>query len=145
MKNSGWMAAARCLTVTDYEHSLFFSVQEADQIKARDTWCRGCPVVFECDRFREHTNSEGVWGGRTDWDRGRVRKQPAAGVNRTVENCTEPGRKRSVDRHQSLGEPLCLPCAVYDNEQAHLARVEQPGMFETYPDPKDPKKRVVAA
>ena len=71
-----WRNRASC---RDTSPDLFFPVGTTgialDQIDAAKRVCGACPVAGECLDFALATNQEaGVWGGRTEEERRRIRK-----------------------------------------------------------------------
>lgn len=79
--DDGWRERAACRH-TDAE--LFFPTGSTgladDQIQAAKAVCRSCPVQDPCLRFALKTNQEsGVWGGRDEDERRRMRKVWRAG------------------------------------------------------------------
>jgi WhiB family redox-sensing transcriptional regulator len=79
--NEGWRVDAACRS-TDAE--LFFPVgttgNAVDQISAAKAVCRSCPVQGACLSFALETNQEsGIWGGKDEDERRRLRKVWRAG------------------------------------------------------------------
>jgi len=74
--NEGWRDEAACR----HENAdLFFPAGNtglaAGQIEAAKAVCRPCPVQDACLRFALETNQEaGVWGGRDEDERRRLRR-----------------------------------------------------------------------
>ena len=71
-----WRARAACRHT---DANLFFPTgntgSAVDQIEAAKAVCRSCPVQDACLRFAFETNQEaGVWGGKDEDDRRRLRK-----------------------------------------------------------------------
>ena len=71
-----WRNSASC---RDTSPELFFPIGTTgvalDQIDAAKRVCDECPVTHECLEFALATNQEaGVWGGRTEDERRRLRK-----------------------------------------------------------------------
>lgn len=70
-----WMAAAPCLGV---DPDVFFPTrgQSVDQAKAI---CATCPAIVQClDYALANNERHGVWGGRSERERRRIRRQRAA-------------------------------------------------------------------
>lgn len=89
--NDGWRDRAACRnTAAD----LFFpagSTGPADvQTQRAKAVCRSCPVQDACLRFAFETNQDaGVWGGKDEEERRRLRKTWRAGRQRST---TSPAR-----------------------------------------------------
>lgn len=71
-----WREHAAC---RDSDASLFFPAGSTgaaiDQIEAAKAVCATCPVQDDCLRFALETNQEdGVWGGRDEIERRRLRR-----------------------------------------------------------------------
>ncbi len=74
---SNWRDLAAC---RDEDPELFFpightgpAVMQAEQAKAV---CRRCPVQWECLNWAlENGEDDGVWGGKTDKERRRLKKR----------------------------------------------------------------------
>ena len=86
--NDGWRDRAAC-RLTDA--NLFFPAgttgSAVDQIQAAKAVCRICPVQDDCLQFAFETNQEsGVWGGKDEDERRKLRKVWRAG---------RPARSRS--------------------------------------------------
>ncbi len=82
--NDGWRHQAACRHT---DANLFFPVGSTgsaiDQIDAAKAVCRSCPVQDACLRFAFETNQEaGVWGGKDEDERRRLRKTWRAGRQR---------------------------------------------------------------
>ena len=79
--NDGWRDQAACRHI---DANLFFPAgstgSAVDQIQAAKTVCESCPVQDACLRFAFETNQEaGVWGGKDEDERRRLRKTWRAG------------------------------------------------------------------
>ena len=77
----GWRDEAACLRT---DASLFFPVgttgAAADQIQAAKKVCHTCPVQAACLQFAFETNQEaGIWGGKDEDERRRLRRVWRAG------------------------------------------------------------------
>ncbi|MBA3653812.1 MAG: WhiB family transcriptional regulator [Actinobacteria bacterium] len=60
-----------------------------NQIDAAKAVCRGCDVQSECLEFALATNQEaGVWGGTSEDERRRLRKQWLAARRRRLQGAT---------------------------------------------------------
>ena len=84
--NDGWRDLAAC---RDTDANLFFPAgstgSAVDQIEAAKAVCRRCPVQDACLRFAFETNQEaGVWGGKDEEERRKLRKTWRAGRQRLV-------------------------------------------------------------
>ena len=82
--DDGWRDRAAC---RDTDANLFFPAgttgPAVDQIEAAKAVCRLCPVQDACLRFAFETNQEaGVWGGKDEDERRRLRKTWRAGRQR---------------------------------------------------------------
>lgn len=79
--NDSWRDRAAC---RDTDANLFFPVGSTgsaiDQIEAAKAVCRSCPVQDACLGFAFETNQEaGVWGGKDEDERRRLRRTWRAG------------------------------------------------------------------
>lgn len=79
--DDGWRDRAACRHT---DANLFFPAgttgSAGDQIEAAKAVCRLCPVQDACLQFAFETNQEaGVWGGRDEDERRRLRKVWRAG------------------------------------------------------------------
>jgi len=74
MLDTSWQDAANCLGV---DPDLFFPERGASTREAKEV-CRGCVVLEGCLEFAL-ANSEkfGIWGGMSERERRRVRRQRA--------------------------------------------------------------------
>lgn len=137
---SGWQTRAACKDAypeTFYPAGDSYPEWAVDEAKK---WCGPCPVRDQC--LEAHLGEiHGIFAETTPADREvirrrRARRKPVAGVvadRRALnppkfaksERCPEPGRHRSVARHVSLKERLCLPCAVFDADQIRTAELDQ--------------------
>lgn len=84
--DDGWRDRAAC-RYTDA--NLFFPAgstgSAVEQIEAAKAVCRHCPVQAACLRFAIETNQEsGVWGGKDEDERRRLRKTWRASRQRPV-------------------------------------------------------------
>jgi len=84
--NDGWRDRAACRHT---DANLFFPAGAtgvaSDQIDAAKAVCRSCPVQDACLRFAFETNQEaGVWGGKDEDERRRLRKTWRAGRRRST-------------------------------------------------------------
>jgi WhiB family redox-sensing transcriptional regulator len=73
-----WRHRARCLA---FDPELFFPVgvggtAEAQEREAKAV-CRLCPVISECLEWALRTHQAGVWGGTSEVERRRMRRQMA--------------------------------------------------------------------
>ena len=74
-KSGGWQERANCLGV---DPDLFFPERGASTREAKAV-CRGCEVRLECLEYAlEHGEKFGIWGGLSERERRRVRRQRAA-------------------------------------------------------------------
>lgn len=81
-----WRSNAAC---HDVEPELFFPIGTTggafEQIEAAKRVCRGCDAQQECLEFALATNQEsGVWGGTTEDERRKLRKQWLAAKRRSA-------------------------------------------------------------
>jgi WhiB family redox-sensing transcriptional regulator len=86
----GWRARAAC---RDTDANLFFPAGSTggavDQIEAAKLVCRQCPVQDECLQFALESNQEaGVWGGRDEDERRRLRRGWRASQRSQVRSAT---------------------------------------------------------
>ncbi len=66
-----WREAASCIDAGDVD---FFAEDEISVGRAKAV-CSGCPVLDDCLAFAIETNQpDGVWGGHTATERGRLRR-----------------------------------------------------------------------
>ena len=82
--NDSWRDQAACRHT---DANLFFPAgstgPNVDQIAAAKAVCRSCPVQDACLRFAFETNQDaGVWGGKAEDERRRLRKTWCAGRQR---------------------------------------------------------------
>ncbi len=82
----GWRDHATCRHT---DANLFFPAgstgSAGDQIDAAKAVCRSCPVRDACLRFAFETNQEaGVWGGKDEDERRKLRKTWRAGRQRPI-------------------------------------------------------------
>jgi len=69
-----WQERANCLGV---DPDLFFPERGASTREAKSV-CRGCEVRFECLEYAlAHGEKFGIWGGLSERERRRVRRQRA--------------------------------------------------------------------
>lgn len=78
---NAWRALAAC---RDSAPDLFFPIgatgMALEQIEAAREVCRACPVQAECLDFALETNQEaGIWGGTSEDERRRLRRDWQAG------------------------------------------------------------------
>jgi WhiB family redox-sensing transcriptional regulator len=70
----GWQERANCLGV---DPDLFFPERGASTREAKAV-CRGCEVRVECLEYAlQHGEKFGIWGGLSERERRRVRRQRA--------------------------------------------------------------------
>ena len=70
----GWQERANCLGV---DPDLFFPERGASTREAKSV-CRGCEVRVECLEYAlQHGEKFGIWGGLSERERRRVRRQRA--------------------------------------------------------------------
>lgn len=71
-----WRKLALCAQV---DTELFFPVTGDTQVSAKAV-CRGCDVREECleEALSAATHPSGIWGGRSESERKRIRKERAA-------------------------------------------------------------------
>lgn len=70
----GWRNYANCLGV---DPDLFFPERGASTREAKEV-CRGCVVKEECLEFALQSGEKfGIWGGKSERERRRVRRQRA--------------------------------------------------------------------
>lgn len=104
-----WMADGNCVGL---DPERFFPGRGASTRPARAV-CHGCPVREECLEFAMATGEkEGVWGGRSERERRRLRtKRPMAPRRCPFAPCagwsSSPRRRRSVTARRSTPLPLC--------------------------------------
>lgn len=70
-----WMNEARCAS-PDIPRSAFFSDRAKDVRRAKAI-CKHCPVIAECLNYAlsVDTYDNGVWGGTSEEERRKLRKQ----------------------------------------------------------------------
>lgn len=83
--DEGWRDRAACRHT---DANLFFPAGSTgsaeDQIQAAKAVCRSCPVQDACLRFAFETNQDsGVWGGKDEDERRKLRKVWRAGRQRS--------------------------------------------------------------
>lgn len=77
-----WQDDANCLGV---DPDLFFPERGASTRKAKEV-CRGCFVRADCLEFALQNNELGIWGGLTERERRRIRRQRAVAARSIIEN-----------------------------------------------------------
>ncbi len=76
----GWQERANCLGV---DPDLFFPERGASTREAKSV-CRGCEVRFECLEYAlSHGEKFGIWGGLSERERRRVRRERALARRKT--------------------------------------------------------------
>ena len=71
-EDTSWMASGNCLGV---DPELFFPERGASTEDAKAV-CRACVVREECLTYAlEHCERHGIWGGLSERERRRIRKQ----------------------------------------------------------------------
>ena len=76
----GWQDEANCLGV---DPDLFFPERGASTREAKEV-CRGCVVRLDCLEFALVNGEKfGIWGGLSERERRRLRRQRAQAVRRT--------------------------------------------------------------
>jgi WhiB family transcriptional regulator, redox-sensing transcriptional regulator len=82
---TGWWDLANCLGV---DPDLFFPERGASTKEAKEV-CRGCIVRQDCLEYAL-TNSEkfGIWGGMSERERRRIRRQRAMARQGSVQSTT---------------------------------------------------------
>lgn len=77
----GWQDAANCLGV---DPDLFFPERGASTREAKEV-CKGCVVRGECLEFALANGEKfGIWGGLSERERRRLRRQRAQDTRRIV-------------------------------------------------------------
>lgn len=77
----GWQDQANCLGV---DPDLFFPERGASTREAKEV-CRGCVVRLDCLEFALVNGEKfGIWGGLSERERRRLRRQRALSTRRTV-------------------------------------------------------------
>ena len=76
-EDDDWRALAACRSV---DANLFFpngsSGPAIGQVQAAKAFCRSCPVQRACLEFAlETTQEDGVWGGKDETERRRLRRE----------------------------------------------------------------------
>lgn len=85
--------------------------------KAREV-CAGCPLKAngECLTWGMD-DKDGIYAGTTPDDRTEIKKlRRSRGIVGFAKSdtCAQPGRTRGVERHRSIGEPLCEACQAVE-------------------------------
>lgn len=80
--DDAWRRHAACRAS---DPDLFFPLGSTgvavDQLEAAKAVCRSCPVQEPCLRFALETNQgDGVWGGKTEQERRRLRRSSLAAL-----------------------------------------------------------------
>jgi WhiB family redox-sensing transcriptional regulator len=71
-KPPAWMAEALCAEV---DAELFFPAKQGSSARLAKRTCRRCEVSVEClDYALQHEIAHGVWGGKSDRERRRLRR-----------------------------------------------------------------------
>lgn len=78
-RDLSWRAEAAC---RDLDTNLFFPDSDSDAAAAAALEvCAGCPVRQACLEFALNTRQlDGIWGGETEADRKRIRRQRRSAV-----------------------------------------------------------------
>jgi WhiB family redox-sensing transcriptional regulator len=78
--NGNWQDEANCLGV---DPDLFFPERGASTREAKEV-CRGCVVRLDCLEYALVNGEKfGIWGGLSERERRRLRRQRAQAVRRT--------------------------------------------------------------
>ncbi len=81
VENRSWQDAANCLGV---DPDLFFPERGASTREAKEV-CRGCVVRLQCLEFALVNGEKfGIWGGLSERERRRLRRQRAQDARRTA-------------------------------------------------------------
>lgn len=88
--DEGWRVRAACRNT---DPDLFFPAGTAGpafvQIRAAQAVCRSCPVREPCLQFALETNQEaGIWGGKNEDERRKLRRVARAGHRPTMRSVT---------------------------------------------------------
>ena len=73
MKDLTWLDRIACAGL---DPDIFFP-ERGERAEAAKVVCRTCPVARQCQEFRQGAQF-GVWGGQSDRDRRKQRKENAA-------------------------------------------------------------------
>jgi len=74
MQDTSWQDSSNCLGV---DPDLFFPERGASTREAKEV-CRGCVVQNDCLEFAlENSEKFGIWGGMSERERRRIRRQRA--------------------------------------------------------------------
>lgn len=121
---SDWRAEARCRGL---DPEMFFP-ERGDHAGELRAICGECPVIDPCRDWALHHESLGFWGGTTEAERRRIRRElgierklpQAQGWSRQAKCGTEGGYRR----HRRLAEEPCEACkeAHAGKEQARYRR-----------------------
>jgi WhiB family redox-sensing transcriptional regulator len=115
-----WYDQAACLD-PDVDPEIFFP-GDGERAEPAKRICQGCPVMDECrDWALANDERFGVWGGLSERERRRVKKD--SHWNRTKTHCTRDhplsGDNLWVDPR--TGERVCKACRAWRKRQ-HYAR-----------------------
>jgi WhiB family redox-sensing transcriptional regulator len=112
-----WLAEAACRGA---DTNLFYPTDVGRHVdrKAKQN-CEGCPVIAECLDWALRHGEHGIWGGTTDNERKRLRRNIGVRVQRIT--YVIHGTEAAAAAHRRAGEVPCRSCAT----AANLARRER--------------------
>ena len=89
--DNSWQDQANCLGV---DPDLFFPERGASTREAKEV-CRGCVVRAECLEFALQNGEKfGIWGGLSERERRRIRRQRAQAARQRARRLTDACRAR---------------------------------------------------
>jgi hypothetical protein len=104
---------------------LWFSVK-ADEIRMAKCACRICPCLSECHAYVMANPQEvGVWGGLSELDRIRIRRNPTADRGGALPKPIDHGSTRGYHQHWRRGEEPCEQCRTAYRENTRRYRLER--------------------
>lgn len=109
-----WMDNAAC---RGEDIALFYPDTPGTRAVEAKRFCVVCPVREPCLQ-QALTNGEfGVWGGTTDEDRRRLRRQ--LGIRSPVDRL-DHGSPGGAQAHRRRGETPCAPCAYAESQTRRM-------------------------
>lgn len=116
-----------CLTRQDVN---FFPTQGGDATEAR-TVCAECPAQEPCLAWALHHEHFGVWGGTSEHERRRMRRQLGVAVHAPQAATMQPaavcGTEGGYHRHRDRKETICGPCRDAHNRGERRRRARRNG------------------
>ena len=106
-----WLASAACTTADPdvFHPRRGVPAHEAMRI------CAACPVAAACLAYAVEHNEQGIWGGTTETERRRLRRQlrrrqQGRGPTDSHRNRVMCGSFRGYRKHRRDNTPTCEPC-----------------------------------